>query len=102
MRRAPVFAIVIARGRVPAEIDLGFIVGKAFQHIEAFRFSDLQPADEALDRVVLVSKSVPLDQVLVNALRVAAEFHSLLNLVAVFLAGRTGFPGGRAGGRGGF
>jgi len=64
--RAFVFAIRLTRRGALSEIDLRFLPRRKLQHIEALRHAPLEPRDEPFDRVVVVQKSVGLDQVLIH------------------------------------
>ena len=54
-------------------VDLRLLAGQELQHVEALGRARLQRRHEALHRVVRVLEAVRLDQVLVDAHRVAAE-----------------------------
>ncbi len=57
----------------PGRSPPGLLPGQELQHVEALRLPRLEPGHEALHRVVAVLEAVLLDQVLVDALRVAPE-----------------------------
>ena len=86
-------AIRTARQRAHPEVHLRFFPRPALQHIEALGLAQLQRAHEALDGVVPVREAVGLDQVLVDADRVAAQLHLRLDPLAMRCAARAGLPG---------
>jgi len=92
--RPLVLAGLVERGRTLAVVDLRLLAGQELQHVEALRHPGPQPGDKALHRVVAVREAVPLDQILVDAHRVALELHLRFDPRAVRLA-RRGAGGAR-------
>ncbi len=74
--------------RAQAEVDLRLFARQTLKHVEAFGLAHLERAHEALDRVVAVGEAVRLDQILVDALRVAAQLHLRLDEFRVCRARR--------------
>jgi hypothetical protein len=72
----------------PGRLECGPGIGAAHGSL---RFPRLERAHEALDRVIAMGEPEPLDQILVNALGIAAELHLVLDPWAVLFAGRAGF-----------
>lgn len=91
--RPAVLAVAVERERTLAEIDLTLFPGTARKDVKSIRIAHPQRAHEALDRVVPMGEPVPLDEILVDALRVATELDLLLDPGAALLAGRAGLLG---------
>lgn len=91
--RPAVLAVRVARERALAEVHLRLFSGQALQYVEALGLARLQNAHEALHRVVPMGEAAAFHQVLVDALRVAAELDLTADPLPVRFARRAGLFG---------
>jgi hypothetical protein len=83
-----VAAIRLQGGCPLAEVDLGFLSGEELEHIEAVGFPNTQLRHKPLDRVVAMRKPMHLDQILVEAHRIAPQTQLRLDPAPVNLTRR--------------
>ncbi len=79
-----------ARACALAVIDLRLLPRQELQHVEPLRSPRLQAGDKALDRIVAMGKPVVVDQVLIDADRIAPQPHLRLNPRSVGCTRRCG------------
>lgn len=88
--RAFVRARLDERQRALAVVDLRLFAGQELQHVEALGRPRAERGDEALDRVVAGREGMGVDELLVDAHRVAAELELRLDPHPVRFARRRG------------